>query len=334
MRFLTRKLTVFLCLIALFAQMIPVAFAADLVTNIAGEQVLSKEALQNLATTKVDGILKTTDNHYLRESNDGGYIIMEKNDLSFSDKTVLQEQLKELDVPEDLKQSIIDKYELLNDVGAANDARVSVYVGTQKINSNGRSFYDDLPTITYQGRQIKIYTVTYDNISARATIEEGSSVLALLRSTTAFSLAVYGLSATGATAITLGVIGTGLSLYDICQAALDFEITGSLQDQHWLDMEYNAVSHTYYIYSDALSQWNRALRTQYVFISKLKFTTYLCHHPTPNQYVGEIANEQTFRNLEYETPNYSRPLPAVLQYQLSGLNEEISFKYQGKWVYF
>lgn len=334
MKSIMKRLTVLLCLVALLTQMIPAAFAADLAANVIGEQVIAKEALQNLSTTEADGILKTADNQYLRESNDGGYIVMEKYDLSFANQAVLLEDLKELDVPDDLKQSIIDKYELLNRIGATEGVKASVYAGTRKINANGRSFYDDLPTITYQGRQIKIYTITYTDIVARETIEEGSSILALLRSTTAFSLAVYGLTATGATAITLGTIGAGLSLYDICQAALDFEITGSLKDQHWLDMEYDATEHMYYIYSDALSGWNRVLRTQSVFISELKFTTYLCHNPAPNQYVGEIADERTYRNLAYKTPSYDNPLPVVLQYQFLGLTEDISFKYQGKWVYF
>lgn len=334
MRRLMKKMLASFCLVALIGQMVPATVAADLAAHIVGKQIISREVLQTLTATEADGILKTSDNHYLKESNDGGYIVMEKNDLSFDNKVVLQEQLKVLDVPEDLKQSIMDKYELLNSAGAVNDVKVSVYVGTQKVNSNGQSFYDDLPTITYQGREFKIYTISYTNIRARETIQKGSSIIALLRSTTAFSLAVYGITTIGASPITLGVIGAGMSLYDVCQAALDFEITGSLEDQHWLDMEYDATENVYYIYSEALSGWNRVLRTQSVFISEIKFTTYLCHNPTPNTYVGEIADETTYFNLSYKTPSFSNPLPVALQYQFLGLTEEISFKYQGKWVYF
>lgn len=334
MRAIMKRLTALVCLFALLSQMIPAALAADLATNILGEQVISKEVLKNLSTTDADGIFKTADNHYLKESNDGGYIIMEKNDLSFADKTVLQDQLKDLDVPEDLKQSILDKYELLYLSGATDNVKVSVYAGTQKINSNGRSFYDDLPTITYQGRQFKVYTISYIDIRGRETIQKGASIMALLRSTTAFALAVYGLTATGAVAITLGTLGAGLSLFDVCQAALDFEITGSLNDEHWLDMEYDATENYYYIYSQALSSWNLALITESVLISEITITTYLCNQPTPNTYVGKIADKRTYRNVSLKTPSYDDPFPVALQYQFLGLIEEISFKYQGKTVYF
>lgn len=132
----------------------------------------------------------------------------------------------------------------------------------------------------------------------------------------------------------LGTIGTGLCLYDVCQAVLDFEITGSTQDEHWLDMVYDKVEHHYYIYSDALSGWRGVLLTQSVSVSELKLTTYLCHNPAPNRYEGEIADERIFRDLKYKTASYDDPLPVVLQYQFAGFTEEISFKYAGKWVYF
>lgn len=330
-----KKLCAVICLVTLCAQMVPTVVAVEVATELFGEQVIEKEALKDLVPTEIDGIVKTDNGEYLRDTNDGGYIVLKKHDVSFDNEYLLQTQLQELDIPDDVKQKVMDKYKTLQQYGAEKGVQASIFEGTDKINANGRSVIDDLPVITYEGRKFKVYTITYTNIEIRETIKKGSTVVPMLKNTTSFALTIFGMTPPGeAYTAVLGVIAAGMTLYDICEAALDFEITGSLEDEHWIDATYSAIENIYYIYSEALSGWNNVLSTESVSISKITFTTYLCHNPSPGTYIGEKADVRTYRNLSYKTESFNDPFPVAIQYQFLGKHEEISFKYQGKVVAF
>lgn len=82
------------------------------------------------------------------------------------------------------------------------------------------------------------------------------------------------------------------------------------------------------------SGWNRVLRTQSVDMTELTFTTYLCDNSNPTVFEGKIADKRTYRNVSAKTASFDNPLPVALQYQSLGKDEELSYKYQGKWIYF
>ena len=330
-----RKLCAVMCLATLCIHMIPAVAAADLATELLGEQVISSDSLRNLAPTGIEGVLQTAEGEYLRETDDGGYIVLKKHDVSFEDRGLLQTQMATLNLPDEVKERVMDKYETLRQNGEEKGVRVSIYEGVSKVNRNGRSFIDDLPVVEKEGRQFKVYTLTYDDIEIRETIKSGNSVVPMLKNTTSFGLTIFGMTpAAEGYAVILGVISAGMTLFDICETALNSQITGSLDDEHWIDATYSSVENIYYIYSEALSGWNQALMTESVSISKMTFTTYVVHNPEPGKYVGEKADVRTYRNLNYKTESFDDPFPVAVQYQFLGKSEEISMKYQGKWIYF
>ena len=330
-----KKLCAMFCVIALCIQLIPTVMAMDLISELAGEQVIEKQSLENLMPTETDGILKTVNNEYLRENDDGSYIVLEEHRVSFEDEDLLQMQLRALDVPDDIKQSVRDKYEILRQNGMEKDIEVSIYEGVRKISANGRSIIDDLPVITAEGRKFKVYTITMKNIEMRSTIVKGEKVVPMLKNTTALVLTVIGAGPVGETvAFGLGVTSAGMTLFDICCMALDFGITGSLQDEHWVDATYSKVENHYYIYLETFKEWRRVLITESVSIHKMTFTTYLCHNPEPGTYIGEKAHVKTVYNLNYKTESFDDPFKVAVQYQFLGKFEDISFRYQGKDICF
>lgn len=83
-----------------------------------------------------------------------------------------------------------------------------------------------------------------------------------------------------------------------------------------------------------MAEWRQVMTTEYVHVHDLTFITYLCERPAPNIYNMRTADVRTYRNQIFKTASYDNSYPVALQYQFLGRNEEISFKYQGKWIYF
>ena len=330
-----KKLCAMFCVIALCIQLIPTVMAMDLISELAGEQVIDKQSLENLMPTETDGILKTVNNEYLTENDDGSYIVLEKHKVSFENEALLQAQLQALDIPEDLKQSVRDKYETLQQYGMEKDIQVSIYEGVKKINANGRSVIGDLPVITAEGRKFKVYKIDLTNIKIDKKIVKGKQTVPMLKNTTALVLTIIGTGPVGETvSFGLGVASAGMTLFDICCAALDFGITGTLDDAHYVKGNYSGVENHYYIHLETLEEWRRVLITESVSIHEMTFTTYLCHNPEPGTYIGETAHEKTVYNLNYKTESFGNPFKVAVQHQFSGKFEEITIRYQGKDICF
>ena len=165
--------------VMIFTGIVPTAAAVDMrkdVVSAFGEQVIAEQELASLTKSEYGDLLTTKSGQFLQDSGDGGYVIYEKNDLSFDDKTALLEQLDELDVPVEVKEEVLSKYNNLSSSNNEKNVVVSVLVGTQKINSNGRSYLDE-PTIIKNGRKFKVYPIISDHLKIDEKVVEGNDVV-------------------------------------------------------------------------------------------------------------------------------------------------------------
>ena len=325
-----------LCLtMVLMLQMIPSAFAADVTANLFGEQVVPKNALSTLSATDLDGVVKTKDGTFLQETDDGNYIVLEENTVSFESEATLSQQLSNLNIPNDLKESILEKYKSLDSQGMTQGVTADIYIGTQKLNSNGRSFLDDYPTIEKYNRQFKVYPVRYNNLMADDRIYEGKATYNFMSQCTDLIASVLGSAEDipGPQKIFLQVFDAGQTFLDWVEAQLDMEISGHTEDYHDFTMKYSCANYFYYLYSDTLEQWSRVLGTQCVSIEYIELFTYNYVRTSSNSWEGQ-ENTILYENILLTTPSYSDPYNVAIQYQFSGLIEEMSFDYEGYTIYF
>ena len=334
----SRKLIAAMLSIMMITSIIPTAAAVDIskdVVSAFGEQVIEKEDLASLTKSEYADFLTTKSGQFLKDSGDGGYIIYEKNDLSFRDKSALLKQLETLDVPVEVKEEVLSKYDNLSSSNDVKDVVVSVFVGTQKVNGNGRSYLDE-PTIIVQGRQFKVYSIVSENLLIDEKIIEGNDVVPFLQTTSELAMNIYG-TREGISAFetyTLFVVSAFQSLYDYIENKISYEITGSREDYHKVEIEYSGVTNMYYLYSDTLGGWRNVLTTGDVTFHSVHLETYTCVKIRENYYRGEVVDQLTRYNIHRTTPSCENPFDVALQYQFLPLHEEISFKYLGHWFYF
>ena len=291
--------------------------------------------MKALVPTDFEGIFRTSDGEFLMEESSGEFVLLKRHLVSFENRSLLQAQLDALDIPDDLKQSVIDKYNDLQAKSCTDGVEVSIYEGVDRLNSHGRSIIDDLPDIYYEGRKFRYYTVTYENIAIRETISAGDDVVQFMDNATSITLAVFGLlpNLTPTQLTVLGVLGAGMTLLDLLEETNDGSITGHFEDEYWIDGNYSTITKHYYIYSDMLDSWNKALDTQLVQIHVINFTAQV-----QVEYVDDYGNIKikriptdlgTLASKVLKTPSYDDPFPVALQYQFMPLTEWISFEYEG-----
>lgn len=324
--------------VMIFTGIVPTAAAVDMrkdVVSAFGEQVIAEQELASLTKSEYGDLLTTKSGQFLQDSGDGGYVIYEKNDLSFDDKTALLEQLDELDVPVEVKEEVLSKYNNLSSSNNEKNVVVSVLVGTQKINSNGRSYLDE-PTIIKNGRKFKVYPIISDHLKIDEKVVEGNDVVPFLQATNELALNIYGtfVEMSKFEKYSLLVVTGFLTLYDYIENKLSHEITGSRDNYHKIEIEYSGTTNMYYLYSDALNGWNHVLTTGDVTFHSVHLETYACVEVRENYYKGQVVDQLTCYNIHRTTPSCENPFDVAIQYQFLPLYEEISFKYQGHWFYF
>ena len=301
------------------------AFAA---TESYEKQIVEKENLESLIPTQSKDIYQTVDGEYLMKADGGNYILLERSSVSFKNKELLQTQLQALDIPDELKQHIIDKYNYYKEHGDPQDIEVSIYRGMNKIDSNGRSVVDGLPDIHYDGRILRCYTVTYDNIPIRETIKSGSRVRSFLENTSSIALTVFGMTDVKVLTLVSTVGGVVMTFLDLLES-LSGSVSGSAEDALWIDGRYTSLENHYYIWSDVLESWNKALTTQIVDVDKLALTSHTLCETSPNYFKMIDTELKTLENLSYFTESYANPLPVAVQYQFLGKTERISIEVEG-----
>lgn len=325
MKRVLKKICLIICLAAMCVQTMPVLAAFDT----PGKQIIEKCNLESLLPTQSENIYETVDGEYLMKAEEDKYIVLERHTFSLDNETIFKAQLDSLDIPDDLKESIVDKYNYLESQGRTENAEVSIYEGLNKIDSNGRSTIDDLPIIDFEGRKFKCYTVTYGDLAIRETVKQGSSVYQYLKNASSIVISIIGLPGVlQSTPVIVGAAGLGLTFLDLIEQWTNSIITGHMDDEHWIDGNYSTVLNTYYIYSDALESWNRVLDTQFVEVEDLKFTSYTVGEVAPNMYEGSTSILATYNDI-LTTPSYSQALPVALEHQFLPKIEYLSMEYLG-----
>lgn len=222
-------------------------------------QVSEQNTLGFLASTEVNGIMHTRNNLLVSQTSDGGYISFQQRTISATNTNSLSAQLSILDVPEEVKQEIEKKYISFRSYNSFENFDVSVFMPDRKVFAQGKSIIDDLPIETHLGRQFKVYKIYYNNRPINTTIFDKNFVIPMLKNTTSISLATFGLVPELAESVTKtsGVFGAGMTLFDVCQAALDGEITGSTENCHLLAGHYSSIENVIY----AQTLWQNGVKS-------------------------------------------------------------------------
>ena len=87
---------------------------------------ITKVDVSNLVETDVESLFQTNDGQYIMESN-GQYFSMEKTDVSFNSSTDVQRFVDNSELPEEVINSIQERYDELVQAGLTNEVTLTVF---------------------------------------------------------------------------------------------------------------------------------------------------------------------------------------------------------------